>query len=267
MLEDPSKSGCRSCSGPIRPERLRGSWVVGARYRVQNVAALRQDMSLSSMEVGRAQQGEEVVLLGVGASDDTTDAKPRLRVKVRLRDGTVGWMSPQSESGKRLLCSDDLLSSPAGRRHRAGLAFPKVRTHTSFVLPKVRPQWRKVFTRARRLKNFSVPEQQHHFFQHSKTVSQGPGEWRRACVLCSSPSAQRDMLDTRDSCEHSGVRRPPARQLGGDDAGSSGISSSSGDSGPQQQQPSSRSSVGFGQPQGQRWDGTLSAWPAFCKCL
>lgn len=97
--------------------RLEGSWVVGGRYALQHGALLREGTSLNSALITEIHPFVEVTILELGLNGDVATRQPlRLRARVSLADNTVGWMSPETSDGFRLLNSVNLLSEARPRQ-------------------------------------------------------------------------------------------------------------------------------------------------------
>lgn len=97
-------------SSLVRP-RLEGSWEEDARYAVDGEVTLRKEKWLSSEVVGTALKGEEVTVIELDCNEGEKKQKPRLRMLVSNKAGMLGWISPESASGNRLLRCENLLRS------------------------------------------------------------------------------------------------------------------------------------------------------------
>jgi len=105
--------------GPLMPGKLEDSWELNARYCVQSAATLRQERALGSEWVDELEPGDEVITLELGFNHDEGEPqRPRLRMRVSSSKGTVGWMSPETASGYKLLCPVNLLSPKVVDVHR-----------------------------------------------------------------------------------------------------------------------------------------------------
>jgi len=109
----------QQCSLVLR--KLDGSWDMKARYRVTRPATLRKDVSTASDCLGELSPGDEVLILDLGL-DDGNEGKPRLRAQVSVI-GTelIGWLSPETYSGDRLLDPVNLLGPEIVKIHRRSL--------------------------------------------------------------------------------------------------------------------------------------------------
>jgi len=108
--------------GPLMPGKLEDSWELNARYCVQSAATIRQERALTSEWVDELEPGDEVITLELGFNREEGEAqRPRLRMKVSSNKGSVGWMSPETASGYKLLCPVNLLSSKVVEVHRKSL--------------------------------------------------------------------------------------------------------------------------------------------------
>jgi len=108
--------------GPaLQRRQLEGSWAMRARYMVKNPATLRADASLASDWVGEVMPGDEVLVLelGLGAAED--GGQVRLRALVRTDAGLIGWLSPETSGGDRLLYPVNLLGPQVVDIHRKSL--------------------------------------------------------------------------------------------------------------------------------------------------
>lgn len=105
--------------GPLMPGKLEDSWELNARYSVQSAATLRKERALTSEWVHELEPGDEVITLELGFNEDEGESqRPRLRMKVSSSKGKVGWMSPETASGYKLLCPVNLLSPKVVEVHR-----------------------------------------------------------------------------------------------------------------------------------------------------
>lgn len=102
-------------------QRLEGSWEEAARYKVESEVTLRKDQFLSSEIISRALKGEEVNVLELGTNEGERKQKPRLRMLVSTESGTIGWISPETKSGTRLLRPENLLRSQVDVKPRRSL--------------------------------------------------------------------------------------------------------------------------------------------------
>jgi len=109
----------KQCSLVLR--RLDGSWDLKARYQVTRPATLRRDVSIASDDLGELSPGDEVLILDLSL-DDGNEGKPRLRAQVSVI-GTelIGWISPETYSGDRLLDPVNLLGPEIVNIHRRSL--------------------------------------------------------------------------------------------------------------------------------------------------
>lgn len=110
---------------PIGRKPLDGSWEMKAMYCVNHPATLRQGSSLKSDWVGEVRTGDEVLVLELGISTEEEvedpEHKPRLRALVSVHD-LIGWLSPETASGIKLLDQVNLLSDKVVDVHRKSLA-------------------------------------------------------------------------------------------------------------------------------------------------
>mmetsp|Transcript_43256 Transcript_43256/g.85675 ORF Transcript_43256/g.85675 Transcript_43256/m.85675 type:complete len:438 (-) Transcript_43256:61-1374(-) len=123
----PDRPGWIVLRGPSQPQcslvlkKLDGSWDMKARYRVTRPATLRSDSSIASNCLGEVSPGDEVLILDLGLDDGNED-KPRLRAQVSvIGTETVGWISPETYSGDRLLDPVNLLGPEIVKIHRKSL--------------------------------------------------------------------------------------------------------------------------------------------------
>lgn len=106
--------------GPTLVRRhLEGSWEMKARYCVQSAAILREGKLLNTPEVGELVPGEEVLTLALGFNDGDDGCQPRLRMQVSTDKGLIGWLSPETASGDKLLYPVNLLSPKVVELHHA----------------------------------------------------------------------------------------------------------------------------------------------------
>lgn len=123
MLRDASDQPTAS----LLRRRIEISWEMKARYLVKNPATIRAEASLTSESLGDLAPGSEVLVLQLGLNTDTVtikngQSKARLRALVKTSTGTIGWISPETASGDRLLFPTDLLGPQAVEIHRKSLA-------------------------------------------------------------------------------------------------------------------------------------------------
>mmetsp|Transcript_78735 Transcript_78735/g.230994 ORF Transcript_78735/g.230994 Transcript_78735/m.230994 type:complete len:453 (-) Transcript_78735:217-1575(-) len=112
-LEDPSGPG------PLVRQRLNSSWEAPARYLVQHLCTIRLSPELSSNRVCEVLPGEEVLSLRVCASGN--DSSARLRMMVSTEANLIGWISPETVYGDKLLYPLNLLGPELARlRQRKG---------------------------------------------------------------------------------------------------------------------------------------------------
>merc|ERR1712113_207860 len=65
---------------------------------------------------------DEVLLIEMGHTLLDEGKKPRLRVMVKTNNGMIGWMSPETTDGDRLLAPVNLLSPKVAEVHRRSLS-------------------------------------------------------------------------------------------------------------------------------------------------
>jgi len=110
--------------GSLVRKRLEGSWEMKARYRVNNPATVRQEASLSSPEVGEVEPGEEVVVLDLGLDQGSGSEVGEARLRALISGtgtGLLGWISPETTAGDRLLDPVNLLGMEVVKLHRQSL--------------------------------------------------------------------------------------------------------------------------------------------------
>jgi len=118
VLQDPTSE-----NASLVRRRLEGSWEMKARYSVKNPATVRQEPSLSSKEVGEVEPGQEVVVLELSMLEGTDECAARLRALVSCSEtGVLGWISPETGEGDRLLDPVNLLGMEVVNLHRKSLA-------------------------------------------------------------------------------------------------------------------------------------------------
>uniref|UniRef100_A0A7S4SGK9 Uncharacterized protein n=1 Tax=Alexandrium monilatum TaxID=311494 RepID=A0A7S4SGK9_9DINO len=130
--------------GPLIRRRLGGSWEVRARYFVQHLSTLRIGAELSSDRICHLEPGEEVLSLQLRGSRADTGA--RLRMMVSTETKLIGWLSPETANGDRLLYPVNLLSpavvelcKPGKRRWRSWALSAPVPRYFSFSLGRAMP--------------------------------------------------------------------------------------------------------------------------------
>lgn len=132
-----SRKGKTHLSGWIHMERQtvaekplpKGSWMTRACYRVRAPSTLRHTATLNSEHVCEVEPGDEVLVLEFGTTY-RNDARPTggesctacLRARVQTRAGFVGWLSPETAKGERLLDQVDLLSKDVCQKKRASIS-------------------------------------------------------------------------------------------------------------------------------------------------
>jgi len=116
VLRSPSQQQCA-----LVLRKLEGSWDLKARYRATRPATLRREASIKSECLGEVSPGDEVLILNLSLDDGDED-KPRLRAQVSVI-GTelIGWISPETYSGDRLLDPVNLLGPEVVKIHRRSL--------------------------------------------------------------------------------------------------------------------------------------------------
>lgn len=108
-------SGWGQIEGPpltapmLQRRRLRGSWEVGGRYRVDGSPVLRAGIELESDLECETQPGEEVLVLEL-ALVLLQNGEPRLRAHVRSDNGKLGWLTIELPGGSPLLSPLNLYS-------------------------------------------------------------------------------------------------------------------------------------------------------------
>lgn len=147
-LEDPSAPA--SGASPIVRRHLPSSWKMKSRYRVLHPATLRSGPLLTTELIGEITRGDEVLVLELGLTTDDKgeisgemDSRTRLRMLVSADTGLLGWMSPETPYGEKLLDPINLLSPEAialsrGRRSvtsAAGRASPGGRLSQATASP------------------------------------------------------------------------------------------------------------------------------------
>jgi len=130
--EDPGwimlKDAYEQPTASLLRKRVEISWDLRARYLVKNPATIRAEASLTSDSLGDLSPGSEVLVLQLGLNTDTMniknghETKARLRALVKTTNGTIGWISPETAKGDRLLFPTDLLGPQAVDIHRKSLA-------------------------------------------------------------------------------------------------------------------------------------------------
>lgn len=107
--------------GPLIRRQLEGSWALRARYTVKNPATLRHSKELDSEVICDTDVGAEVLVLELGLNTNTSQGA-RLRALVKTHDDIIGWLSPETSSGDRLLDPVDLHSPEVVEIHRKSLS-------------------------------------------------------------------------------------------------------------------------------------------------
>jgi len=113
----------------LRRRRLPGSWEVGGRYMVVGSPVLRAQIELESEQLCEVNAQEEVLILDLGLV--IRSGEPRLRARVRIDSGDLGWLTMEVPGGSALLDPLNLYSAEAlhrkpqlfgekHRRHRTG---------------------------------------------------------------------------------------------------------------------------------------------------
>lgn len=110
---------------PLQPKPLQGSWEMRARYAVQYPCTVRSGQEVESQWLAELDNGHEVLILELGVSAPTKDEpKARLRALISCNDlatEVVGWLSPETTAGDRLLIPVDLLSRKVVDLHTQSL--------------------------------------------------------------------------------------------------------------------------------------------------
>lgn len=115
--------GMNSEKSSLFRKRMEGSWEMKARYRVNNPATVRQDANLFSDELGEVEPGQEVVVLDMSLDKGTDDGEARLRAMISVVDTSlIGWISPETTAGDRLLDPVNLLGMEVVTMHRKSLS-------------------------------------------------------------------------------------------------------------------------------------------------
>jgi len=108
--------------GPLIRRQLEGSWAMRARYAVKNPATLRKTKELTSEAICDTDVGTEVLVLELDINSGTNGKDSRLRALVKTDDDVIGWLSPETASGDRLLDPVDLHGPEVVEIHRKSLS-------------------------------------------------------------------------------------------------------------------------------------------------
>eukprot|EP00406_Dinophysis_acuminata_P001224 CAMPEP_0179214256 /NCGR_PEP_ID=MMETSP0797-20121207/2215_1 /TAXON_ID=47934 /ORGANISM="Dinophysis acuminata, Strain DAEP01" /LENGTH=543 /DNA_ID=CAMNT_0020920269 /DNA_START=83 /DNA_END=1714 /DNA_ORIENTATION=+ len=100
---------------------LPNSWQMKARYMVNYTATIRDGPMLSSDKIDELAPGVEVLVLDLALCDDAHNGKARLRAMVNTDSGIIGWLSPETQAGHRLLDPVNLLGPDVVKVHRKSL--------------------------------------------------------------------------------------------------------------------------------------------------
>jgi len=106
---------------PLQLKPLQGSWEMRAKYAVQYPCTVRSGQEVESQWVAELDNGDEALILELGVSAPTkAEPKARLRALISCND-VVGWLSPETTAGDRLLIPVDLLSRKVVELHTESL--------------------------------------------------------------------------------------------------------------------------------------------------
>eukprot|EP00440_Ansanella_granifera_P035769 gb/GFBE01038799.1/.p1 GENE.gb/GFBE01038799.1/~~gb/GFBE01038799.1/.p1 ORF type:complete len:485 (+),score=104.91 gb/GFBE01038799.1/:1-1455(+) len=107
---------------PLVRKTLPGSWTMNGLYKVRSKATIREGANLKTRWIAEVPAGEEVLVLDMGVNEvSQEDELCRIRALVCTKTELVGWLTPETKEGEKLLDTVNLLSSEVAILHKTGL--------------------------------------------------------------------------------------------------------------------------------------------------
>jgi len=115
-------------SNEINKRRRKDSWEMKARYAVNHPTTLRTGPSLASAYAGELEPDMEVLVLDLSFHNSGDGTQVRLRAQVQVcsdKNPMIGWVSPETSHGDRLLQPVNLLGPEVVEMHRQSIMAEK----------------------------------------------------------------------------------------------------------------------------------------------